>query len=87
MKEDEFPCRVFPVLKKFFCKHILPDLLTRRLKHASRSCDPKEVNEEVYCICHKPESGRMIACDNPNCSIKWFHHGRVGIKRSPRCKW
>ena len=87
MKDDEFPSRVFPALKKFFCKYILPELLTRKLKHASRSCDSEEVNEELYCICHKPESGRMIACDNSNCSIKWFHYGCVGIKRAPRGKW
>ena len=79
MKDDKFPSGVFPALKKFVCKYILPELLTWKLKQASRSCDSEEVNEELYCICHKPESGHMIVCGNSNHSIKWFHYVCVGI--------
>ncbi|KHG19241.1 PHD finger ING1 -like protein [Gossypium arboreum] len=31
--------------------------------------------------------GEMVACDNPNCKIEWFHFGCVGLKEQPRGKW
>ena len=40
-----------------------------------------------FSACHKPESGRMIACNNPRSSIAWFHYKCVGIKRAPQGKW
>ena len=27
----------------------------------------------TYCYCGGPEFGRMLACDNKDCSIEWFH--------------
>jgi PHD-finger len=43
----------------------------------------------VYCYCHKVSFGEMIACDNPECAIEWFHFGCVGISvdNRPKGKW
>lgn len=41
----------------------------------------------LYCICKKPERGRMIACDNKNCKIEWFHYKCIGIAQAPKGKW
>lgn len=30
--------------------------------------------EPTYCICSQVSFGEMIACDNENCSIEWFHY-------------
>ncbi|CEP20863.1 Ing3 [Cyberlindnera jadinii] len=46
-----------------------------------------EDNNDIYCICREPSFGQMVACDNPNCKIEWFHYGCVGIVRAPRGKW
>ena len=27
----------------------------------------------TYCYCNRPEFGRMLACDNQDCAIEWFH--------------
>ena len=45
------------------------------------------VSEPLYCLCNGVESGEMIACDNLECSIEWFHFPCVGLKRAPRGKW
>ncbi len=44
-------------------------------------------NEPAYCICHKPSSGQMVGCDNPECAIEWFHYECVGLKADPVGKW
>lgn len=43
----------------------------------------KTDNEPKYCICNGPESGRMVACDNDQCELGWFHFDCVGLKESP----
>lgn len=35
--------------------------------------------EPKYCICQGISYGEMIACDNPDCAIEWFHYDCVGI--------
>lgn len=41
----------------------------------------------TYCWCGGGESGRMIACDNPCCTVEWFHFECAGLRRKPRGKW
>lgn len=41
------------------------------------------VTEQVFCSCRGPSYGNMIACDNPDCPIQWFHYECVGIKDKP----
>lgn len=53
---------------------------------AAAALPPLE-NEPAYCICHKPSSGQMVGCDNPECAIEWFHYECVGLKADPVGKW
>eukprot|EP00252_Welwitschia_mirabilis_P026338 TRINITY_DN8626_c0_g1_i1.p1 TRINITY_DN8626_c0_g1~~TRINITY_DN8626_c0_g1_i1.p1 ORF type:complete len:231 (-),score=55.07 TRINITY_DN8626_c0_g1_i1:745-1437(-) len=48
---------------------------------------PVDPNEPTYCFCNQVSYGEMIACDNPECKIEWFHFGCVGIKERPKGKW
>ncbi|KAJ3682418.1 hypothetical protein LUZ60_014991 [Juncus effusus] len=48
---------------------------------------PVDPNEPTYCICEQVSYGEMVACDNPNCKIEWFHFGCVGLKEQPKGKW
>ena len=84
-KDETFIAQMLPELKQFFVRYLLPELLTHNLSH-STSSSAKE-NEILYCICHKPEHGHMIACDNPNCTVEWYHYECVGLKRAPRGNW
>ena len=38
------------------------------LSENSNDCDHAR-----YCYCCGPEAGTMIGCDNPDCSVEWFH--------------
>ena len=40
-----------------------------------------------WCLCHGEETDKMVACDNQNCNIEWFHFQCVRIKQAPRGKW
>lgn len=47
-------------------------------------CDP---NEPRYCICDRVSFGEMIACENKECEIEWFHMECLGFKSAPRGDW
>lgn len=48
---------------------------------------PVDPNEPIYCFCRTVSHGEMIACDNPECAIEWFHYPCVGLTKTPRGKW
>ncbi|KAI3885428.1 hypothetical protein MKX03_036320 [Papaver bracteatum] len=48
---------------------------------------PVDPNEPTYCFCNQVSFGEMVACDNPDCKIEWFHFGCVGLREHPRGKW
>ncbi|WCJ24181.1 Inhibitor of growth protein 4 [Euphorbia peplus] len=48
---------------------------------------PVDPNEPTYCFCQQVSYGEMVACDNPECPIEWFHFGCVGLKEQPKGKW
>ena len=78
----------------FFKHGLLPELLGRwytRLEtikslqsvEADRGC-----NDDEWCYCGGSETlGDMIGCDNPSCSIKWFHMNCLGIDSIPEGEW
>ena len=82
-----------PSLDAFFKEVLLPLLLrgqsSREVKQASSSSNRDSVCSSAshYCWCEQEESGRMVACDNPDCAREWFHFECVGLTRKPRGKW
>lgn len=44
-------------------------------------------NEPVYCTCRQISFGNMIACENQECKIEWFHFSCVGLKAEPNEPW
>ncbi|XP_026405586.1 PHD finger protein ING1-like [Papaver somniferum] len=48
---------------------------------------PVDPNEPTYCFCNQVSFGEMVACDNPDCKIEWFHFSCVGLREHPRGKW
>lgn len=48
---------------------------------------PIDPNEPTYCICQQVSYGEMVACDNRDCPIEWFHFGCVGLAAKPRGQW
>ena len=48
---------------------------------------PPDPNEPKYCTCQQVSFGEMIACDNKDCPIEWFHFPCVDLKAKPKGKW
>lgn len=48
------------------------------------SVDP---NEPVYCTCRRVAFGSMVACDNEECPIEWFHCPCVNLTKVPKNAW
>ena len=42
---------------------------------------------DVFCLCRQGEFGVMISCDNPTCTVKWFHMECVGLSSAPDGDW
>ncbi|KAJ2957292.1 hypothetical protein NQZ79_g6989 [Umbelopsis isabellina] len=51
---------------------------------ADMAIDP---NEPLYCYCQQVSYGEMVACDNDDCEIEWFHLACVNLKTVPKGKW
>jgi hypothetical protein len=48
---------------------------------SSSSSAQEEPPDESYCICGEGYVGQMIACDQPDCPVQWFHFKCVGLLR------
>lgn len=59
----------------------------KRNEYLKRNKKDKEEENERYCFCNDVSYGPMIACDNEQCKLEWFHYGCVGITKPPTGKW
>lgn len=84
--------------KTFHQMAIMPELIGKFFSHPSplsqnpekKTSQPTTVNVvKLYCICRKPETDNMVACDNENCALEWFHYQcmKVTAKTLPKGKW
>ena len=79
-----------PKAKQFFRTCLLPELLGNWYARPTEfsSSDTLDSNSEPkYCYCRGPEKGRMIACDNPDCPVEWFHFECLHLTTVPKGKW
>lgn len=61
---------------------VLQNSVERR-KRARNSDDSQSRKEPLYCTCNREAFGAMIACDNDQCAIEWFHYSCVGLVEEP----
>jgi hypothetical protein len=59
---------------------------TERIQYKS-SFVRKNEDEPLYCFCRQIFFGEMIACDNEQCEIEWFHYPCVGLVTKPESEW
>ncbi|XP_070384023.1 uncharacterized protein [Dermacentor albipictus] len=85
-RDKEFCDLMFANAKEFFIRAILPELFSKFFTRKQGAPQKELPPAEVYCFCQGPETGKMIACDNPSCTFKWFHFSCVGITRAPKAK-
>lgn len=48
---------------------------------------PEDPNEPIYCVCRDISHGEMVACDDEQCDVEWFHLHCVGLSHLPTGKW
>lgn len=48
---------------------------------------PFDPTEPTYCYCDQISFDEMVACDNDDCSLEWFHYACVGLTRPPKKEW
>lgn len=47
--------------------------------HSAEVLDmPVDPNEPTYCLCNQVSYGEMIGCDNPDVSILFYTHLKIG---------
>lgn len=47
---------------------------------------PFDPTEPTYCYCDQISFDEMVACDNDDCSLEWFHYACVGLTKPPKKK-
>lgn len=96
-KDSEFWTNCIEKAHCFFKTCVLPELLgkwyTRSNQVYAVSFDTSVTgshnesrSDQEFCYCKGPEEGTMIACDNPNCMIEWFHLECLKIQSVPKGK-
>ena len=48
---------------------------------------PYDPTEPKYCYCDQISFDEMVACDNEDCTIEWFHYACVGLSSQPKNEW
>ena len=94
-KNQEFWDDCVQKAKKFFDACLLPELIGHWYTQPRIKEDTSQHTEQTrsvtshdeYCYCHGPEKGRMIGCDNPDCSVQWFHMKCLKLKVVPKGNW
>jgi len=81
----EFATYVLSTFEGRFPMHEDEKRYAKRLRRKSRkpgslSSDDDDGGQQTYCICRHVSFGEMIACDDPDCDIEWFHVECVGLK-------
>ena len=66
----------------------------RQSKPRRRSLSPvplqvRATNEDepTYCYCNQVSYGEMVACDNVQCPMEWFHLACVNLSAPPKGSW
>ena len=54
---------------------------------SSKEGGTRNPNDPLYCVCNRVSFGEMIACDNDNCPLEWFHFNCVNVHSRPKGKW
>ena len=62
-------------------------LTSDQQEHVDDQQENMHVDTSLWCYCQKPESGDMIGCDYPSCTIGWFHISCLKLKYVPEGKW
>ena len=81
--------RIKPSLDHYFQSIVLPELLTHAIQDGYGETEMNysaAKSSPGYCLCGEKEHGHMVACDNPHCTVEWFHNKCVGITRKPQGK-
>lgn len=51
------------------------------------SDDEDEEDTRTWCFCNEKSYGEMVRCDNPDCTLRWFHYPCIGMVEPPTGKW
>ena len=58
-----------------------PQLIGTQVSSSATSSTPETAaTKQKWCYCNGEESGKMIDCENDNCSVQWFHVECLRIK-------
>ena len=49
-----------------------------------QTSDSGQLPKKKYCHCGGPEEGAVIACENEDCIIEWFHTDCLRIGKFPQ---
>ncbi|XP_055874597.1 uncharacterized protein LOC129926016 [Biomphalaria glabrata] len=101
--DHELWCKILGTSKNFFMNCVLPEVVGLYFTRNKEIEPPTKTKHDdnilldrsntlasatpIWCICKGKDEGKMIKCDNSQCSIKWFHFECIHLKRAPKGKW
>ena len=93
--DTDFWQECVPKAELFFRNCLLPEILRKwctRPTQCTSTTNPANTpaissSEPMHCYCRGPEESTMIACDNPDCPVEWFHLECLHLSTVPKGKW
>lgn len=91
-RNEDFISSMLPKLDTFWQRHILPELLTRKLENSVEKDSVPSDGANIYCYCQNSykEGEVMVGCDNSGCPYGgWIHLTCIRPKRKtvPKGLW
>lgn len=72
-----------PTAQALANSRVLQQQQVKPRKQAGKKHTAVKRKKALWCLCHGPERDHMVACDNHNCPIQWFHFDCVGLVETP----
>ncbi|EPR79600.1 PHD finger domain protein [Spraguea lophii 42_110] len=70
-----------------FNETIAKSALNEKIKNLTEIEEAMEDERRKYCICQSDISDNMIACDNEQCDVEWYHYKCIGLTEQPYGDW
>ncbi len=73
--DDDMVSKMITTLETFYINVILPRVL------CGLDSGENSVSDDIFCVCRRGESGKMIHCDSPQCEIGWYHYACLRLEQ------
>ena len=74
------------VLQTLLYEELVGNFYSRLPEDINNGNKADQFTESVYCYCRCSAYGEIVGCDNPTCTMEWFHFDCLKLDSKPKTK-